>query len=501
MTTRREFLKFLPAAGTTLAMTGKTALDASPASAQATSEANLEITNMTASQLAKSIQARETSCVEAVQACLNRIELINPELNAVFQIQSNSALERARRADEELEHGEKVGPLHGVPYTLKDLFDTAGVVTTAGSKVWKDRVPKQDSTVAHRLKTAGAILIGKSNTPELSLSDECSNPVYGRTNNPYDLGRTPGGSSGGAAAVIAARGVPFDIGSDVGGSVRLPAHFCGVSAFKPTMGMIPTTGHTPAYSGLFTSFNHAGPMARSVDDLSLLTRILRGPDHADPLAVDVPWIDPEGVNVTDLRIGWYTNDGKANVDGICGDVVHSAVAALKEMGCQTLETHPKSVSEGGDLLVRHYLYDGSQSLRNLTKDWPRNEIGEELAGWLKLGTDKTIEDARATNERLASFRHEMMGVWASADVLIAPVAPVVAFQHGDANGTANSWMMQGFNLTGWPVAVIPLAQDASGLPVGVQIVGRPWKDHEVLAVARSIEQAMDRVLPPQLGAL
>jgi amidase len=453
---------------------------------------------MTATQLAKSIQAKETTSYDAVTASLQRISEVNPILNAVFQLQSEHALENAKLADNALNNGKTFGPLHGIPFTLKDLFDTKGVVTTAGSKMWKDRVPAHDSTIAHRLKAAGAILVGKSNTPELSLSDECNNAIYGRTNNPYDRTRTAGGSSGGAASIVAARGVPFDIGSDVGGSIRLPAHFCGVAGFKPTRGLIPTTGHTPAYSGVFTSFNHAGPIARSVDDLSLLTRILRGADHTDPFAVDTHWHDPDNVDVRELRIGWYTDDGKANVTGICGDVVHMAVDALKQIGCRTKETHPKSVSEGGELLVRHYLYDGSQSLRDLTTDWPKDSIGDELAGWLKLGGDQTIDEARAVNARLASFRHEMMRVWADADVLIAPVAPITAFKHGDADGTANSWMMQGFNLTGWPVAVIPIAQEIAGLPAGVQIIGRPMKDHEVLATAKAIEKATAGVQPPDI---
>ena len=456
----------------------------------------MQVWQMTTSQLAKAIRAGETSSVEAVSACLRRIRKVNPSINAVFEIQSDAALEQASQADKALSNGNPVGPLHGVPFSLKDLFDTAGVTTTAGSLVWENRVPERDSTVAARLKKAGGILLAKSNTPELSLSDECHSPVYGRTNNPFNLELTPGGSSGGGAAIVAAEGVPFDIGSDIGGSVRLPAHFCGVAAFKPTIGMIPTTGHTPAYTGVFTAFNHVGPIARSVDDLALLTHILAGPDNTDPFAIDVPLFDPEDVDLRTLRVGWYTDDGKANVTGICGDVVHTAVKELSQMGCRTLETYPTSVSEGGDLLVRHFLYDGSEQLRAFIQDWPEGKMGAELSGWLELGLDQSIADARATNRRLAEFRQEMMEVWHRADILISPVAPVVAFKHGDANGTANSWMMQGFNLTGWPVAVVPISQDETGLPAGIQIIGRPWKDHEVLATARAIEQAVGGFRPP-----
>jgi amidase len=453
---------------------------------------------LTASEMAFAIRSGERTSTAIVGSCLNRIRAVNDSINAVFQVQTDAALQQAAGADAEIRKGKPVGPLHGVPFTLKDLYDTQGVVTTAGSRVWVDRVPDVDSTVAKRLKAAGAILLGKSNTPELSLSDECNSPVYGRTNNPFNLDRTPGGSSGGAAAIVAAGGVPFDIGSDVGGSVRLPAHFCGVAGFKPTLGRIPITGHTPAYGGVFTAFTHAGPIARSVDDLALLVSVLSGPDYRDPLAVDVPLGDPETVDVRSLRVGWYTDDGKAKVTGICGDVVQESVAALIDQGCTTLETCPIEVAEGGDLLVRHYLYDGSDQLRIFVADWPKDQLGSELVGWLEMGMEQDIAAARETNHRLAAFRQEMTKVWQRADILIAPVAPTVAFEHGDANGTANSWMMQGFNLTGWPVAVVPVGQDASGMPAGVQIVGRPWRDHEVLAVAKIIEQAAGGFVPPEL---
>ncbi len=503
--TRRSFLAGLSGLGAaTLFGTVGGASGSALSSATATSDAEpkqgntMEPWQLSASEMARAIRAGSLSSTAIVSSCLRRLRAVNPSINAVFQVQADAALQQAADADAAIKQGRPTGALHGVPFTLKDLYDTKGVVTTAGSRVWANRVPDTDATVAERLKSAGAILLAKSNTPELSLSDECNSPVYGRTNNPFDLDRTTGGSSGGAAAIVAAGGVPFDVGSDVGGSVRLPAHFCGVAGFKPTLGRIPITGHTPAYGGVFTGFSHAGPIARSVDDLALLVRVLSGPDYLDPLAVDVPLGDSEGVDVRSLRMGWYTNDGKADVTGICGDVVHRSVAALADFGCATVETYPASVAEGGELLVRHYLYDGSDQLRALVADWPKDQLGTELIGWLEMGLEQDIAAARATNRRLAAFRHEMMKVWQRADILIAPVTPMVAFEHGDADGTANSWMMQGFNLTGWPVAVVPVGRDAAGMPAGVQIVGRSWCDHEVLAVAKVIEQAVGGFVAPEL---
>lgn len=211
-----------------------------------------------ATWLAEAIRMRRLSSIQSVDACLARIAEVNPRLNAVVTLAS-TARDDARRADTELARGILRGPLHGVPFTVKDSLDTAGVTTTAGTVGWRDRVPTRDATVVARLKAAGAILIGKTNTPEFTWSDETDNDVYGRTSNPYDLSRTPGGSSGGAAAIVASGGSFFDIGSDTGDSIRQPAHVCGIAGLKPTSGRVPRTGHWPAYHGLFESFTQLGP--------------------------------------------------------------------------------------------------------------------------------------------------------------------------------------------------------------------------------------------------
>jgi amidase len=453
---------------------------------------------MTATEMRAKLLAKEVTSEQLVLACLTQIETQNPKLNAVFQIQKQEAIAQARKADLALKAGEAIGPLHGIPFTLKDLFETKGVITTAGSNMFKDNVPEQDATLVKRLKAAGAILLGKSNTPELALSDECNSPVYGRTNNPYDLTRTPGGSSGGAAAAIAARMIPFDIGSDIGGSVRLPAHFCGICALKPTHGRIPTTGHIPSYGDAFSQFNHAGPMARSVDDLELLLEVLNGPDWKDPFAQDVPLAASSDVKVNELRIGFYTDDGLVTVPEMYKNAVNNAVEALKKSGCETSHQLPEQVQFGGEILVEHFLYDGSEHLRNFVNSNNPELMGEELKGWLSLGTDATVEDAQKANARLAKLRNSMIQVFENADVLIAPVAPVVAFKHNSADGTADSSMMQAYNLTGWPVATIPVAMSEDGLPIGIQIIGRPWKDEEVLAAAKAIESSLPALPAPVL---
>ncbi|MBY6199259.1 amidase [Vibrio hangzhouensis] len=458
-----------------------------------------QLHELTASQMKQALMANKVTSEQLVLACLTQIEINNPKLNAVFQVQKEEAIEQARLADKALKSGKAVGALHGIPFTIKDLFETKDVVTTAGSVMFKDYSPVEDATIVKRLKAAGAILIGKTNTPELALSDECNSPVYGRTNNPYDLTRTPGGSSGGAAAAIAARMIPFDLGSDIGGSVRLPAHFCGICALKPTHGRIPTTGHIPSYGDAFSQFNHVGPMARSVDDLELLLSVLNGPDWKDPLAHDVPLLSSKEVNVSGLRIGYYTDDNLVKVPAPFKAAVNKAVEALKQVGCSTSHQLPEQVQFGGEILVEHFLYDGSKHLRDFVNANKPELMGEELKAWLSLGTDATVEDAQRANSRLAELRNGMIKVFEHADVLIAPVAPVVAFKHGAADGTADSSMMQAYNLNGWPVASIPVALSEEGMPIGIQIIGRPWKDEEVLAVARTIERSLGEFPAPVIS--
>src|SRR5262245_36081292 len=242
---RRCFLSGLSAAGAFLSSCSRSSTP--EAASKRKSSLNPKLYYSSASALAEAIRSKEVSSLEVVKAFLARIAEVNPKLNAVFQIQTEKAMAQAREADAALARGEVKGPLHGVPMTIKDSFDTAGVISTAGTKGRSQYVPTEDATVVARLKAAGAILLGKTNTPELTLAWETDNLVYGRTNNPYDLSRTPGGSSGGAAALIAAGGTPFDIGTDTGGSIRLPSHFCGIAGIRPTSGRVPRTGHIISY--------------------------------------------------------------------------------------------------------------------------------------------------------------------------------------------------------------------------------------------------------------
>jgi amidase len=241
-----------------------------------------EIIYSSAAQLAAGIRSKKLSSLEVVEAHLQRIEEVNPAINAVVYSLADSARKQAREADAALARGEVKGPLHGVPFTIKDAWETAGVPSTGGTLGRKDYRPEIDATIVARLKAAGGIPIGMTNLPEFSMAFESDNLVHGRTNNPYDLSRTPGGSGGGGSAIIAAGGSPLEPGADMGGSIRLPSHFAGIAGIKPTIGLVPRTGYFPAAAGIAGMFATAGPMARYVEDLTYTLPIFVGPDGIDP---------------------------------------------------------------------------------------------------------------------------------------------------------------------------------------------------------------------------
>ena len=248
-----------------------------------------QITRLSATEIGSRIASRSVSAREVVEAHLERIEEINPRLNAVVQICGDRALEEADMADKEISDGNRTGALHGVPMTLKDSLDTEGVISTWGTLGRKGYVPDKDAVLVSRLRREGAILLGKTNTPELTLAADTNNLVYGRTANPYDEALSPGGSSGGAAAIIASAGSPFDIGSDTGGSIRIPSHCCGIAGIKPTSGRVPRTGHCISYAlGAGESLTQNGPMARRVGDLFPVLKTIVGPDFEDPAIVPMP---------------------------------------------------------------------------------------------------------------------------------------------------------------------------------------------------------------------
>lgn len=451
-----------------------------------------ELFRVTAQQLATLIRQKDASSLEVVNACLARIAQVNPKLNAVVALVAEDARTHAKAADQKLARGEALGPLHGVPMTIKDSLDTAGVVTAAGTRGRKNFIPKEDATVVKRLKAAGAILLGKTNTPELTWAFETNNPVYGVTNNPWEVKLSPGGSSGGATAIVAAEGVPFDIGSDTGGSIRVPSHFCGVAGIKPTSGRVPRTGHVISAEGHLQSFTQLGPIARSVDDLSLILPILSGPDGHDASIVPMPLGDPSRVAIKGLRIAMHTDNGAGAPHAEVARVVTAAAKALESGGAYVESKRPAALDDVLHMDDDLYRADGAASLRRLLAQSGTTEPGPDVIAALDR-KPMTSGDMSAALERWDAWRGRMLEFLADFDAIVCPPCAFAELPHGastPAEANASFSYTFAYNMTGWPAAVVRAGTSSKGRPIGVQIVGRPWREDVVLALARQIEQSL-----------
>jgi amidase len=461
-----------------------------------------ELLSSSASALAQAIRSKKVTVKEVVETHLQRIAEVNPALNAVVQLAGDRALEEARLADQALLKGAKVGPLHGVPMTIKDSLDTAGVISTGATTGRTTFVPRQDATVVARLRAAGAILLGKTNTPELTLAGETDNLVYGRTNNPYDLSRTPGGSSGGAGAIIAAGGSPFDIGSDTGGSIRLPAHFCGIAGIKPTSGRVPRTGHVVPFGlGAVDALTQNGPMARYVADLALILPIIAGVDGIDPAIVPMPLEDPQHVNLKSLRVAVHTDNGIKTPTPEIIAAVQRAAQALAEAGLSVTEDRPAALPRTFELSRNLSGGDGRAWVRRLLDRAGTTDIHPWLRRRMEESTPLSVAEYTAMLEDVDRFRSDMLVFMQQYDIILCPVCAFPAPPHGT---TFEEEMWKGlsytgtYNMTGWPGAVVRAGTSPEGLPIGVQVVARPWREDVALAVAQHLETALGGWQPPSL---
>jgi amidase len=449
-----------------------------------------EVIYASATTLARAIRTKEISSAEVVQTYLQRIAAVNPALNAVVQLRAEAALAEARAADAALARGQIRGPLHGVPMTIKDSLDTAGVITTGGTTGRASFVPAQDATVVARLRAAGAVLLGKTNTPELTLWGETDNLIYGRTNNPYDLTRTPGGSSGGAAAIVAAGGAPFDIGSDTRGSIRVPAHFTGIAGIKPTSGRVPRTGHiVPWGLGAVDALTQLGPLARYVEDLVLTFPIMAGVDWSDPAIVPMPLGDPQAVSLQGLRVARYTDNGilAATPDTVAA--IHLAATALTEAGALVHDDRPAGLERAAALYNTLSEGDGRAWVRRLLQQAGTTAIHPRLQQRLEDATPLRVDDFTAVLEEVDRCRSTMLTFLQSYDLILCPVCAFPAPPHGTTTLSVVSYT-EVYNLTGWPGVVVRGGTSAEGLPIGVQIVARPWREDVALAVAHYLEAAL-----------
>ncbi len=457
-------------------------------------------------ELANRIRAREISAVEVVETHLARIDAVNPSLNAVVTRCDEMAIDRAKQADAALARGDTPGPLHGLPITIKDAFDTAGVRSTGGSKGRAHYVPTSNATAVERMLAAGAILLGKTNTPELTLFYDTDNLLFGKTYNPYDVALSPGGSSGGAAAIVAAGGSPLDLGSDTGGSIRLPAHFCGVAGIKPTAGRVSRTGLIVPGGVPVDPLTQVGPIARFVEDLALVLPVISGVDWKDSSVVPMPLGDPDAACIDGLRIAFYTDNGDAEISADVAAVVQDCVRVVAERGAEVIAASPPAMKQSRALFGRLFDTDGGAWVRRILK-----KIGtEELYPFLRW-TDKpdSAPDAPASAftvllEEYEQFRSAMLEFLQHYDAILAPVHAHSALPHGELTSSDRSPAFsyaQTYNLTGWPSVVVRAGASEHGLPIGIQVVAQPWQEEVALAVALCIEESLGGwQVPPDFPA-
>lgn len=449
-------------------------------------------------RLSAQIRKREISSHEVVKAFLDRIAEVNGKLNAVVQLRTQEALKAANSRDMELAKGRIRGPLHGVPFTIKDSFDTQGLVSSAGTSGRAKFVPKQDATVVQRIREAGGILLGKTNTPELTLSYETSNRIYGTTYNPYDLSRTPGGSSGGAAAILAASGSPLDIGSDSAGSLRLPAHFCGVASLKPSSGRVPRTGHIISFSGPLQALTHVGPMARYVQDLKLVLSIVAGVDAFDPHIVPRA-MKGTTTDLAPLRVAYFPDNGRCTPTDATRSTIDSVASLLKSQVASTKRVFPRFLDEAAGLYGKLVAADGFQWAKRILDASKTKPESVTLPMIRKPPRAKTSAEFTELVEQWHQIKSRSLRFWRDFDVLICPVAAAPAHKSRQAAPKSSFSYSAAINVTGWPSVVVRAGTSPEGLPIGVQVLAPMWREDRALAVAELIEQKLGGWQPCQLA--
>lgn len=445
-----------------------------------------------ASSLAQMIRNREVSPVEVMTAHLDRIAAVDPDINSIVTV-STAALDAAKKAEATVMRGEKLGPLHGVPFTVKDSIDTANVLTQRGSPIFKGRIPDGDATSVARMKQAGGILLAKTNQPEFSYWIESDNLLSGRTNNPWDLSRTPGGSSGGESAAIAAGLSPLGLGTDLAISVRGPAAQTGIVSLKATHGRVPMTGIWPRVPRRFW---HVGPMARSIRDLQLAFSVLSGPDGLDAFATSTVLFDA-GVTDRPLRIGWLVEPGFGPIDGEVAATVEAAANALRGLGHTVSPVRIPALERDFalDVFNKLHVMEMKEAFKEATAGRSEDELYIMAKTMLSL-PDTSMEDFIKAEQAAERLRDGFAGYFSNYDVLLTPVQPVPAHKHGVSEFVINgqkvdATYLQGstvpLNVTGLPGVAMRFGTSKEGLPIAVQIVGSWQAESTILRVASQLE--------------
>jgi fatty acid amide hydrolase len=507
--------------------------------------ANEPLTSLSARQLAAMVARGDISAVEAVEAHIERIERVNSALNAVIFKRYNAALTEAKAADERRAKGEALGPLHGVPITIKEALDLKDTPSTFGLLSRAAVLAREDSLHVARMRAAGAIILGKTNVSQLLLYTESDNPVYGRTNNPWNLERTPGGSSGGQAAIIAAGGSSLGLGTDIGGSIRTPATFCGIAGMKPTAGRTPDDGRYSISIGQRAIVSQVGVLARTVGDVALGLEIING-GHSPNVEPPMPLGDPTTVDVAQLRVAYYTDDGTFKVAPAVRRAVTEAASILRERGAQVSEWHPPDVNYALEIFFGILSADGGRSAKPILgrdKKDPRiamllllaqrsrptlaimggllRMLGQQgMAGMLHSFGHRDTFHYWQLVEAQTEYQYRFMDALdkdpgGPFDIILCPACALPAFTHGSSRElvTAGGYATL-YNVLGYPTGIVPFTRvhaeeevgrgpsrdlveqaaykvevGSAGLPVGVQVVARPWREHIALVAMQAIEEA------------
>ena len=457
--------------------------------------------------MAARIRDRVVTATELLEAHLSQIKQWNPKLNAFVCIDETRAREAAKAADEAVQAARPIGPLHGVPLTIKSSIDVAGMPCETGTALRRGNIPSADAPLVSRLKNAGAIILGNTTTPEFLMAWETHSALYGTTNSPWDLERTPGGSSGGEAAAIAACCSAGGIGSDGGGSIRVPAHFSGICGLKPTPGRVPATGHFPASAGPFALIGVVGPMARTVRDVELIFQAIAGPDNGDPNAAPVSLRPVDAKSLRETRIGYFEDDGRTPVTLETRRAIQRSAEVLRDAGFVVEPFRPEGLEEARQLWRVLFVDGAAMVLRQAYqgRESDMYSIVRELIDAADQDSPLTAEGLFDTLFRRDAVRAQFLNQMERYPILLCPVNAVPAFRHRE-----RSWSVEGrtveyldassysqwFNLLGNPGAVVPMGRSDDGMPIGVQVVGRPWDEERVLAVAAVLEKAGGWTPPP-----
>ncbi len=452
----------------------------------------------------KLLHTKKISALELAEECIRQIERLNPQINALVDFDPERVREQARAIDQS--RGPK-GSLAGLPVTVKSSISTAGHRCEIGSVVNRGNTPTKDATVVARLRQAGAVILGTTNCPEYLMAYVTENLLHGRTNNPWNLDYTPGGSSGGESAAIAAGMSAGGLGSDSGGSVRVPAHFTGICSLKPTPGRIPGEGHLPACVGPFSFLGAIGPMARTIDDVELLFHALSGQDPIDPVSPPIALQSPTVDEIKRLPIGYFEDDGLTPVTPETRQAVQDAARLLRQQGFDVRPFRPKGMEQARKLWETFFVRCGAMFEEPLVRGHE-----EKLSPVFRDFLARAHSHPPLTAE-------ELLNAWAEADLirgkllaqmqqfplLLCPVCAVPAFRHGERSWTVDGQQVeyldamrysQWFNLLAAPAAVVPVGRSPEGLPIGVQIAGRPYEDEVVLKLASVIDHEFGYVPPP-----